>query len=145
MPVLAFAGGFTLADRAEGALGLALFIGCVYLSDRRHRQRTCSEIRLGDDGTCELETKRAVIHLHVNQIASVEYVRDSDSRADYVISYQGGSVPVTKGMTDFADFLNRLGALTPAVDLNSFPPDTPLIRTDMRISSLGLVPTSRPR
>jgi hypothetical protein len=145
MPVLAFAGGFTLADRAEGALGLALFIGCVYLSDRRHRQRTCSEIRLGDDGTCELETKRAVIHLHVNQIASVEYVRDSDSRADYVISYQGGSVPVTKGMTDFADFLNRLGALNPAVDLNSFPPDTPLIRTDMRISSLGLVPTSRPR
>jgi hypothetical protein len=53
----------------------------------------------------------------------VTYVRDPDSRADYYICYQGGSVPVTKRMTDFPDFLARLKTLNPAVDLSSFPPD----------------------
>ncbi len=121
--MLAFAKGFSLADRGEGALGLALVVALAYLSHRRHRYGRCREIRLSDDGTCELETRRRVIPLHANQIESVKYVRDPDSQADYYIRYRGGSVPVTKGMTSFADFLTRLKTLNPSVKLIGFPAD----------------------
>ena len=35
--------------------------------------------------------------------------------------YRDGSLHVPKGMTGFADFLTRLKALNPALDLSSFP------------------------
>src|SRR5262249_8804189 len=73
-----------------------------------------------DDGTCELETKRQVIRLQVNQIESVKYENDPDARADYYIRYQGGSIPVNRAMTGFPDFVSRLETLNPAVDLTSF-------------------------
>jgi hypothetical protein len=114
---------FTWAERGEGAVVVALFLGVLYLSDRRYRYGACGEIRLSDDGTCELETKRRVIRLHVNQIESVKSISDPDSRADYSLRYQGGSVPVTNGMTGFGDFLARLKTLNPAVDLTGFPAD----------------------
>lgn len=124
VPLFAFIlAHFTWAKRGEGAVVVALFLGVVYLNDRRYRYRTCGEIRLSDDGTCELETKRRVIRLHVNQIESVAYVRDPDSSADYSIRYQGGSVPIERGMLEFADFLARLQTLNPAVDLTGFPAD----------------------
>ena len=79
-------------------------------------------IRLSDDGTCELETKRRVVCLHANEIRSVAYSA-SDAGESYKIHYQGGYLPVTTAMTGFPDFLARLKTLNPAVDLTSFPPD----------------------
>ncbi len=77
---------------------------------------------LSDDGTCELDTKRRVTRLHVKQIQSVLYRRDSESDGEYYrIRYQGGKLSVDERMTDFRDFLIRLKTLNPAVDLSSFP------------------------
>jgi hypothetical protein len=118
----ALAHGFTWAERVEGAVTFVLVFGLGYIKYRQHRYGTCGEIRLSDDGTCELETKRRVIHLHVNEIRSVAYSR-SDEGASYTIHYHGGHLPVTNGMTGFPDFLARLKTLNPAVDLTSFPPD----------------------
>ena len=118
----ALAHGFTWAERVEGAVTFMLVFGLGYISYRQHRYGTCGEIRLSDDGTCELETKRRAIHLHVNEIRSVAYSR-SDDGASYTIHYHGGHLPVTSGMTGFPDFLARLKALNPSVDLTSFPPD----------------------
>ena len=105
-----------------------MICGFVVLVQHRHyRHRadgTCGEIRLGDDGTCELETKRRVIHLHVHEIRSVRYSPKSDEQGEsYTIHYQSGKLDVGKQMTGFADFLTRLKKLNPAVDLNSFPSD----------------------
>jgi hypothetical protein len=118
----ALAHGVTWAERGEGAVGLTLFFGLGYISYRQHRYGTCGEIRLSDDGTCELETKRRVIRLHVNEIRSVAYSA-SDAGESYKIHYHGGYLPVTKEMTGFPDFLARLKTLNHAVDLTSFPPD----------------------
>jgi hypothetical protein len=121
--IVGFANGFTVSDRIQGAVALGLFLAIVYFGDRRHRNHVCGEIRLSEDGTCELESKRRMISLHVNQIESVKCPNDPDSRAAYYISYQGGSVSVGHGMTDFTDFLSRLQSLNPAVDLSGSPAD----------------------
>jgi hypothetical protein len=118
----ALAHGVTWAQRGEGALGLTLFFGFGYISCRRHRYGTCGEIRLSDDGMCELETNQRVIRLHVNEVRSVAYSASGEGES-CKINYDGGYLPVTTGMTDFADFLVRLKTLNPAVDLTSFPPD----------------------
>jgi hypothetical protein len=97
-----------------------LFTACV--SYRYDRNPRCGEIRLSDDGTCELETKRRVIRLHVNEIRSVKYRRNSeDTGESHTIHYQGGKIRVAERMTGFPDFLSRLKTLNPAVDLTSFP------------------------
>jgi hypothetical protein len=119
----ALAHGVTWAKRGEGALAPTLLFALGYVSYRRHRYRTCGEIRLGDDGTCELETNQRVIRLHVNEVRSVAYSASGEGES-YKIHYDGGYLPVTTGMTGFADFLARLKTLNPAVDLSSFPPDT---------------------
>jgi hypothetical protein len=142
--ILGFANGFTSSDRIQGLVALGLFLAMVYFGDRRHRNRVCGEIRLAEDGTCELESKRGVIRLHVNQIESVKRSNDPDSRAAYYISYQGGGVSVEKGMMDFTDFLSRLQSLNPAVDLSSFPAKTwpnlhPLATDRVRIDVIRLV------
>lgn len=69
------------------------------------RDRDCREIRLSDDGTCELETKRRTIRLHVNQIRSVLYGRSEDGES-YSIRYEGGKLYVDERMTGFHDFLD---------------------------------------
>ena len=107
----------------------AVLIGVVFVHQsfvyRQHHYGRCSAIHLGDDGTCELETKRRVIRLHVNEIRSVKYSPESDESSEsYTIHYQGGKLRVTSGMTGIADFLRRLKTLNPAVDLTSCPPDT---------------------
>ena len=67
-------------------------------------------------------TDGRVIRLHVNEIRSVKYSRDSDSDSEsYTIRYQGGKLDVAERMTDFPDFLTRLKALNPVVDLTTFP------------------------
>jgi hypothetical protein len=103
-----------------GFTGLAL--AATYSAHRRENYGSCGEIRLGDDGTCELETKRRVVRLNVNEIQSVKYWRDSESESEhYTIYYQGGNLRVTERMTGWLDFLTRLATLNPAVDLTSFP------------------------
>ena len=90
--------------------------------DYRGALYRCGEIRLRDDGPCEFEAKRRTIHLHVAQIRSVKFslIRD-ESDESYTIHYDGGKIDVSSKMTDFRDFLIRLKALNPAVDLTSFP------------------------
>jgi hypothetical protein len=103
-------------------VGLTLVFG--YAGYRADQYGSCREIRLDDDGTCELETTRRAIRLHVNEIRSVRYSRDSESDCEsYTIYYEGGKLRVPERMTDFSDFLTRLKALNPAVDLTTFPPD----------------------
>ncbi len=107
------------------ALLLAFCAGglvAAYVAFRGEREGSCGEIRLSDEGTCELETKRRVIRLHVGEIRSVTYWRDSESeREHYAIHYRGGKLDVTQRMKGFLDFLTRLKALNPSVDLSSFP------------------------
>src|SRR6266498_2532198 len=92
---------------AAVSVGAVLFVLIhQYVVYRHHHYGTCSEIRLSDEGICELETKRRVIR------------------------QQGGKLAVNEEMTAFADFLSRLKALNPAVDLTSFPADTWPGRTD---------------
>jgi hypothetical protein len=112
-------------DDAEGlGSGVVFFsvFGVLGLLHDRHRR--CREIRLSDDGTCELETKRRVIRLHVNEIRSVDYRRDDESDCEsYTICYQGGKVHVSERMTGFSDFLARLKMLNPGVKLAGFHAD----------------------
>jgi hypothetical protein len=103
-----------------GFCGLVIVL--QYFGYRKQAYGTCGEIRLGDDGTCELETKRRVIRLHVNDLRSVRYRRKTDEQSEsYTIHYRGGKLDVGPRMTGFADFLTRIKTLNPAVDLASFP------------------------
>ena len=111
---------WTFAVAAGAFTVLALVAG--YNQHRREQYGNCGEIRLDDDGTCELETKRRVIRIHASEIQSVKYWRDSESeREHYTIHYRGGKLHVAERMTGFRDFLTRLKTLNPAVDLASFP------------------------
>jgi hypothetical protein len=115
--------------RTVNAEFLAVLIGVLLFTSltglliyRHHTYGRCSEIRLGDDGTCDLETKRRVIRLHANEILSVQYRPETDEGSEYYdIHYRGGKLQVTKEMSGFNDFLTRLKTLNPAVDLSSFP------------------------
>jgi hypothetical protein len=109
----------TLVGRGAGWGNLAFvaafgfWIVCV--SAFGHR-RGCREIRLSDDGTCELMTGRRVIRLHVNQISAVEYYKDDESDYEqYTVKYNGGSVVASESIDDFEDFLNRLKTLNPGL------------------------------
>ena len=106
------------------ALGLVL----VFLSHRGQQYGGCREIRLSDDGTCELDTPRRSIRVHVNEIRSVRYSPETDDSSEsYTIQYREGSLHVAKGMTGFADLLTRLKASNPALDLSSFPSAWPTL------------------
>ena len=61
------------------ALGL-LWCGGFLLA-RRQRHNTCREIRLDDDGTCELHTEGRVVPLHVHQIRTVRGTTPPPTRA----------------------------------------------------------------
>lgn len=105
--------------------GIAVFVtvvGVLLALAAWFGRQECREIRLGDDGTCELETGRRVIRLHVNQIRSVRYRRDSEGGESYTIRFEGGKVLVGEETAGFHDFLTRLKMLNPAVDLSTFPP-----------------------
>jgi hypothetical protein len=111
---------WTEAGTIGGFTGLVLV--AMYAAHRREHYGTCGEIRLDDDGTCELETKRRVIRIQVNEIRAVRYSRDSEGGNEhYGIYYDGGKLQVDAGMTGFLDFLTRLATLNPTVDLTSFP------------------------
>lgn len=125
LAMLASGSLFTTGD----AEFLAVLIGILFFTSltslfiyRHHTYGLCCEIRLGDDGTCDLETKRRVIRLHVNEILSVQYRPETDEGSEYYnIHYRDGKLHITKEMSGFSDFLTRLKTLNPAVDLSSFP------------------------
>jgi hypothetical protein len=118
----------------------ALLLVLVYIVHRAQQYRGCSEIRLSDDGTCELDTPRRSIRVHVSEIRSVRYSPETDDSSEsYSIRYRDGSLHVAKGMTGFADFLIRLKALNPALDLSSFPSAWPTLkeRTPEKLGSVN--------
>jgi hypothetical protein len=115
-------------DYAQVGLGALVFlvVACALAAGDAAwtRRYVCREIRLSDDGTCELETKRRTIRLHVSQIRSVLYRRSSeDDGESYSIRYESGKLHVGQRMPELGDFLARLKTLNPAVDLSSFPAD----------------------
>lgn len=113
---------FTWGERAQILGALALTCGIAAVLSWRYSQRVCSEIRLDDAaGTCDFKTTRGVIPLHVQQITAVEYNDDGDSPCEYRICYADGKIPVEDGMAAFADYLVRLTALNPGIDLSSLP------------------------
>jgi hypothetical protein len=115
-----FVSGRNTSSVPFAAFGL-LWCGGFLLA-RRQRHRTCREIRLDDDGTCELHTEGRVVPLHVHQIRTVRYHPATDESSErYTIQFDGGKVDVHRGMSDFRDFLERLKTLNPAVDLSTFP------------------------
>jgi len=126
-----FNNGLTWGDALIAAFWVGVALAVLRAVYRHHYYGTCGEIRLSDDGTCELETKRRLIRLHVNEIKSVKYSRDDESdRESYTIRFQGGKLEVTDGMTHFPAFLAQLERMNPAVDLTSFPADDwPDLRT----------------
>ena len=113
---------FTLqaAGQLFGFMGLLL--AAIYAARRHQQYGACGEIRLDDDGTCELQMQRRVIRLHVSEIRCVKYRRDPEGgRASFTIYHPSGKLSVSEEMTGFLDFLTRLATLNPAVDLSSFP------------------------
>jgi hypothetical protein len=113
---------FTWTWAAACGVSCGFVFAGQYVLYRRQTYGSCAEIRLGDDGTCELETKREVIRLHVHDLRSVRYSRETDDRVEsYTIHYRSGKLHVGKGMTGFGDFLSRLRTLNPAVELTGFP------------------------
>jgi hypothetical protein len=116
--------GFTFREILIVAMWSGFALAAVPLLYRHYTHRVCGEIRLSDDGICELQTKRRLIRLDASEITSVKYIRDDDSDAErYSVRYRGGKVSVAGRMEGFADFLARLKELNPAVDLTSFPAD----------------------
>jgi hypothetical protein len=96
---------------------------------------------MGSDGTCEFETKRRVIRLHVHEIRSVRYSAKSDGESFYTIHYRSGKLRVGLQMTGFADFLTRLKTLNPAVGLANLPAGAALGSTDIRSTRSGRSPS----
>jgi hypothetical protein len=118
-------GGLMIDAFARGAMwegaGIAAFNVVLAVTMYESGRRACDEIRLSDDGTCELETKRRVIRLHVSEISAVEYRDDDETGESYTIRFRGGKTWVSPLVEQFPDFLARLESLNPAVDLSSFP------------------------
>ena len=115
-------GSLTWEDAKGFGVALLFFAVLCVFGLLQERRSFCREIRLSDDGMCELETKRRVVRLHVNEIQSVEYSRGDESES-YTIRYQGGKLHVSERIAGFDDFLAYLKTLNPAVDLTSFPAD----------------------
>jgi hypothetical protein len=109
----------TWDNLAEGAwgIGFTLTMGCLVYWFMAYQR--CHEIRLSDDGSCELETPRRVYRLHASQIKSVSTDEDGESTTDYDIKFEGGTVSVT-AWPDFDDFIRRLEVLNPSLDLTDF-------------------------
>jgi hypothetical protein len=118
---IVFRTSFTWDDLRFYAFSLVPIL-FAYLTYRYFSYRLCREIRLADDGTCGLDTSRRTVRLHVNEITKVKYHRKGDEHDEsYTIHFVGGKLNVRDRMGDFPDFLARLKALNPAVDLATFP------------------------
>jgi hypothetical protein len=82
----------------------------------------CKEIRLGDDGICEFETRRRVVRTHVAQIASVKEEVDEDGDRNYFLWFRDRGRLWTCGLADFEDFLTRIEAMNPSIEIKRHKP-----------------------
>jgi hypothetical protein len=115
--------GLTLAELVLPAALIVLLVFGGYFTYKKAQYGTCREIRLSDDGTCELVTRAETIRVHVSEIRAVQYHRDNESEeCDYsTIYYRGEKLRVSRRMGAFPDFLMRLRTLHPDVKLSGFP------------------------
>jgi len=102
------------------AFGL-LFSSLLAWAFYTHSQRDCFEIHLSDEGTCEFVARRRTIRLHVHEVSAVKYTKDDEGSESYAVRYAGGRIGLRNSIADLPDFLARLQAMNPAVDLSSFP------------------------
>jgi hypothetical protein len=85
---------------------------------RSHYHGTCREIRLSDDGRCELHAERRVFHLDAGRITSVrDGTDDEDAGYHYLILFEGGKMKLHGDWPGFDDFVARVAAMNPYVDL----------------------------
>jgi hypothetical protein len=94
-----------------------------------HFFRRYYEIRLSDEGSCEFRGALRSKHLRAQQIISVQrnasrICRSEDDEAEHtLLRFQGGSLVVVQPVDGFEDFLTRLQALNPAIDVTGVPDD----------------------
>ena len=82
------------------------------------RSTYCNEIRLGEDGFCEFETRRRVVRAHVAEIASIREEIDEDGDGNYYLRLRDRSRLWTCGLADFDDFLTRIETMNPSTEIN---------------------------
>jgi hypothetical protein len=137
--------GFTTQEAIFLSLA-AIASALLFVGAYRHQYLgICHEIRIDEDGSCELETRRRTIRLHVLDIYAVRYNPEtSDHRKSYQIRFKGGKLSVADTMSAFVDFVRRLKLLNPDVDLIRFPADFELVPSDTanprgRLEALGTI------
>lgn len=115
-------GGLTRGGAEFLTVVIAASILIVVVGYRHQYLGICLEIRLDDDGNCELETRRRTIRIHARDIYAVRYSAETDDGPEsYEIRFKTGKLHVSHSMTDFLDFLRQLKAFNPAVELLRFP------------------------
>jgi hypothetical protein len=123
--VLIGVGWVLWADQAD-RLALGLFLGVAMLIglplSAYWLSTYCNEIRLGDDGFCEFETRRRVVRAHVAELESVKEEVDEDGDRNYYLRLRDGSRLWTCGLADFDDFLHRIEAMNPSVEIKRHKP-----------------------
>ena len=96
-----------------------------------HFFRRYYEIRLSDEGSCEFRgALRRSKQLRAQQIVSVErnatrvWRKEDDDDEHTLLRFQGGSLVVVQPLDGFDDFLTRLQALNPAVQVHGEAPSS---------------------
>lgn len=93
-----------------------------------HYFRRYYEIRLSDEGSCEFRGPLGSKHLRAQQIISVQrndhraWRYEGDETEHTLLRFQGGSLVIVQPVDDFDDFLTRLQALNPAVEVRGTAP-----------------------
>jgi hypothetical protein len=88
-----------------------------------HFFRRYYEIRLSDEGSCDFRGLLRSKHLRAQQIISVQrnawgvWRSDGDEAEHVLLRFQGGSLVVVQPVGGFEDFLTRLQALNPVIDV----------------------------
>jgi hypothetical protein len=112
--------GFTRGDALRSALWVGIALAVVCLLYKRHYDVACREVRLDADGTCEFETRRRLIRLHVNEIQSVKYrCGDESDWESYTVRFPTGKIELNDRMSNVLEFLARLERMNPAVQFRA--------------------------
>jgi hypothetical protein len=100
--------------------GVFVFVGWLFVAALAAYWRStyCDEIRLGDDGFCEFETRRGVVRAHVAEIASIREEVDEDGDRNYYLRFRNRSRLWACGLADFDDFLIRIETMNPSAEIN---------------------------
>jgi hypothetical protein len=79
--------------------------------------RCCYEIRVGDDATCQLRSPLRRTRLQAQEIISLYPGWVVNDECHTVLRYRGGRRFIVQPVEGFSDFLKRLRALNPNVDV----------------------------